>query len=541
MNYKKTVKKFLAAGLIMSMLLTGCGAGENKGASSASEGQKTQSTSKESTKEDTITVLTASNIDPEIADTIDTSTNAFQLYEMVYDPLVRYGENGEIEPALAESYDVSEDGKVYTFHLRKDVQFSDGTNFNADSVIYNTNRWDDKVKGNFSAKLEKVEKVDDYTVSFTFDHAAYPIIIEFTYPRPFRMCAPSSLDKDGKFVLGVGTGQWKIESYEEGQEAVLVKNEYYYGKQPSYEKVVLKFVDDGQSRVMALQSGDADICLADVPVESAGVLEDDTDVSSVKDVSTLSFFFGLNYDNKIFSDIKVRQALNYATNKKSMVEDIMNNDATAATGIFSSSVPFVTKENSKGYDYNLEKAKELLKEAGYEDTNGDGIVEKDGKDLTLNLVFQTEEYSNWKTICEFIQSEYLKIGVNIELKEMETAAYYDAIWTTRDYDIIIYRSYEDSWNPHGFLSSVFYQSKDQPSVFWYDEKLNTMIGDVIAQPDITNVQEKYDEIFKYMDENAFTIPLYYPNQTYYYNARLSGVDKAATSYQGIVWEDISIN
>ena len=114
-------------------------------------------------EEKVITAMTSDVLRPGEADAIVSSAD-FRIYEMVYDPLIRYGFNGEIEPALAESWEVSEDGTVFTFHLRSDVKFSDGTDFNADSVIWNTDRWTDDVRSNFSAPLEKIEKIDDYIV-----------------------------------------------------------------------------------------------------------------------------------------------------------------------------------------------------------------------------------------------------------------------------------------------------------------------------------------------------------------------------------------
>ena len=139
----------------------------------------------------------------------------------------------------------------------------------------------------------------------------------------------------------------------------------------------------------------------------------------------------------------------------------------------------MTEKNSPGYAYDTEKAAELLKKMqGTKDTNGDGIVEKDGEKLSFRLVFQTEEFANWKTICEYLQSEYAKVGIEVETgSDGVGIPLCDAIWSTRDYDMIIYRTYEDSWNPHGFLfQSVLSIRRKSLSVSWYDEQINENIG-----------------------------------------------------------------
>lgn len=524
----------LSAVMLFPVVLSGCGGPKDE--AEPNPAQKVE----EGTEPKTLTALVSIRLAPELCDTTYGSEADFRVYELMYDPLVRYGYDGKIEPALAERYEISEDGTRYTFYLRKDVKFSDGTEFNADNVMFNCSRWTDKTKENFSAGLEKVEKIDDYTVAFTFDRPAVQTLVEFTYPRPFRFLAESSLNEDGSFKLGVGTGQWMIESYETDHEVVYVPNPYYYGPKPKIDKIILKEVTDGQARTMALQSGDADICLTDLPASNAAIIAQDENLDQISVPSTQAFFLGINYDHPILQDVNVRQALNYGVNNEELVDSVLDGAGTPTNCVFSPAVPYVTEENSKGYPYDVEQAKALLAKSGYTDTDGDGFVDKNGEPLTLRLVFQSEEYTSWKTICEYLQSQYAKIGIKIDLQEREVTAYYDAIWSTRDYDLIIYRTYEDSWNPHGFLKSVFYQSEGSKSVFWYDEEFNEKLSAALEEQDDTKRQAIYDEIFTRMNDEAFTIPLYSPDLTYVYRTNVKNVEMAPTSYTGINFDLVDI-
>lgn len=486
-------------------------------------------------EEKTIKVLVSGSMNPEEASPI-VSAGEFFLYEMVYEPLVRYGREGKIEPGLAEHWEISENGKEYTFHLRKGVHFTDGTTFNAESALSNIKRWNPE---SFSTPLVDAQKIDDYTIKLVFKDNCYPVLIELTYPRPYRMAAESSFDK-GEFIKMVGTGPWMVESYVPQVEVVMVPNPNYYGEKPKLDKIVFKKVSDGQSRMMALQSGEADLSLADLPAESLDLVEKSDALEFLNLKGTQGFYYIFNQENPLLQNRDVRLALNYALDKKNIAEAVFNGGALAAEGVLPPTVPYVTEKNSPGYPYDLEKAKKALENAGYRDVDGDGILEKDGEPLSLRLIFQAEEYANWKYLCEFTQAELKKIGVDIRLEQRDRSAYYDAIWKNRDFDLIIYRTYEDSWNPHGFLRSLFYQKDGNPGISWHDSRLNKELDLVLLTQDEKERQGVYDEIFTLMHDEAMCAPICYPIKRFVYNTRLLHVEPASTSYEGIRWQLLDV-
>ena len=532
---KKYIWAVIASALSLVLLMSGCIS--NEASTNTQNGTSGSSAATSvSNQSNSITIMVSGKMNPEDASPIESSTEMC-LYEMVYEPLVKYGKGGVIEPELAESWEISDDGTQYTFYLRKDVKFSDGTSFNADSVVSSAKHWDPT---KFSTPLTNVEKLDDYTVRLTFKENCYPVLIELTYPRPFRIASENSFDANGNFVKMIGTGEWMLESYIPEEEVVMVSNPYYYGTKPDIQKITIRKVTDGESRIMALQSGEADISLADLPSESKSIIESSKNLEVKTAESTMGFFLMLNQENKILQDKNVRLALGYAIDKDSIVENIFGGDGVAAKGILPDTVPYVTDENSEGYSYNPEKAKELLAESGYADSNGDGIVEKNGVPLSLKLIFQSEEYSSWKPMCEYLQAAAKEVGIDIRLEQRDTSAYYDAIWKNRNFDMIIYRTYEDSWNPHGFLRSMFYQAEGGMSVCWYDLQLNKYLDEVIKTQDESTRQAKYDQIFKLINDEALIVPLCYPDKQYAYNTRLQNVTVAPTTYEGIEWQLIAI-
>ncbi|MBT2288491.1 nickel ABC transporter substrate-binding protein [Paenibacillus albidus] len=468
---------------------------------------------------------------------------------MIYDGLVEYGEKGEILPALAESWDISHDGKVYTFHLREGVKFSDGTDFNAEAVKFSFERWikDPSNSLNVATAMQSLGVVDEHTITMTFNKSYYPFLTELSFARPVRIISPSAVDPagdiTGKFVKAIGTGAWMAESYKTDQEAVLVRNPYYWGEKPKLSKIILKVIPDPQSRVLALQSGDVDIAggqLGKIPIESVPVIENNASLSLQESPGTNSHFMIFNYNTPALQDLNVRKAINLAINKKSILENLMDGIGSEAKGLFPLTVPYVTSSNSTWYGFDVGEAKQLLADAGYSDSNGDGMVEKNGAPLELNFVLQQAEFPEWKSISELIQSELQEIGITINLQVLEPNAYYDALWTNKTYDLIMYRTYDDAYNPHAFLLSLFHSTAEAPAVVWADAGLEALIDKAVGTTDLKERQTAYDSIFDKLYQDAMFAALYFPDDIMAVNKRVTGYKSGYTTFTPIFWNQLDV-
>ena len=488
-------------------------------------------------------------------DTSDTLSGGVQ--RMMMDGLFGFDENMQIIPMLATSYEANDEATEYTIHLREGVSFTDGTPWNADALIANVNKWADKSLGlkrtTFLCNvLDHAEKIDDYTVKIYLTQSFGAFISNLAHPATLIM-SPKQIEagEDACAQAPVGTGQYKFVEWVAGDHMKVELNKDWWGydadvcggtaladADAGFKSITFKPVAESATRVSAVQAGDAQIMWS-VPTESVDTLKGDSNVSVGMGDSIAVWYFFMNTQKAPFNDVKVREAMAYAINKEAYIQVVMNGYGSVATSMVGEEVQHY--KGNDPYSYDPEKAKELLKEAGYEDTDGDGIVEKDGEPLSLRLVFQTEEYASWKSLCEYLKSEYEKVGVGVELVEKESAAYYDAIWTTRDYDLCIYRSYEDSWMPHGFLKSMFYAEDGAKAVNWYDEELNKDLGEVLKTQDEEKRTELYDKILTRINDQAVTVPLYYPNRDYIYNnTRLTNVELAPTAYEGINWATLDV-
>jgi peptide/nickel transport system substrate-binding protein len=484
-----------------------------------------------------------------LANKIDASTSngAITVYPMIYDALVNYGEGGKIEPSLAKSWEVEEDGgkMIITFHLREGIKFSDGTPFNANAVEFTLQRTkllNPKQTTPVVEKLEEIEVVDEYTVKLIYESYLYPILKQLTFPRPIRIMSPTAVspegDPNGDFFKPIGTGMWIVEDYVQDQYAVLKRNPYYWGEKPILDKITLNVIPDAQTRTLALQSGDVDLignAVGKILPEAVQVLENDHNIVIEREVGTMTYYLLFRYTKSPFNDLLVRKAVNFAIDKENMAS--LMGVGEPAKGFFAPTVDYVTEENSYNYPYDLDEAKRLLAEAGWKDGDGDGILEKDGKKFEINLIYQVSDYPEWGRMCELIQEDLSKVNIKVNLLKLESAAYYDRLWTSRDFDLLIYRTYTSQWNPEGMLTDHFtYPSQvDDEAVTFGNAMLNELIDKVMISHTEEERQTLYDQIFKEMYDEAACVPLYYCEDIYAMNTHVKGFEFGTNDYEPIKW------
>ncbi|MXN66676.1 ABC transporter substrate-binding protein [Stappia sp. GBMRC 2046] len=311
-----------------------------------------------------------------------TAVNDFRILVNIYDGLVRYKDGTlEVEPSLAESWEISEDGKTYTFKLRDGVTFHDGTPFNAEAVKFNFDRMLDENHpfhdtgpfplSFFFSAVDEVTAVDESTVEFKLTEPYAPFLSNLAYPTGL-IVSPEAVKQHGKDFgrNPVGTGAYKFEGWEANAKVVVSRNEAYWDGAAPLEAVIFRPITDANTRIAEMLSGGLDV-MVEVPPDSLQQFRGDDRFVVQEQAGPHVWFLILNTKDGPFANKAVRQAANYAINKTALVENILQGTAEVASGPTPPAFAWAYNESLEPYAYDPEKAKALLKEAGY---NGEEVT-----------------------------------------------------------------------------------------------------------------------------------------------------------------------
>ncbi|RAX57070.1 nickel ABC transporter, nickel/metallophore periplasmic binding protein [Helicobacter monodelphidis] len=443
-----------------------------------------------------------------------------QMYAqvLVYEGLVRYNKDGSIGPAIAESWQISDDGKTYTFTLKENRLFSDGTPIDAfaveknfQTIIMNKARhqWLGIVN-----KIESFKALDSTHFELKLSSPYVATLNELSLPRPFRILAPSGFktqDTSKGIAKAVGSGAWQLIETKLGEYDIFVPNPHFNGKKPAFEWLIMKVLPDPNARVLALQSGAIDILTGkdSISLENFVRLQKDSNFGVEKsDIQgTTTLVINASHNRLTQYDIAIRKAILHAFNKDSVISGILLNVEQKADNLFSPTLPYAN-QSLHHYAFNQELARHLLDEAGWK-LKGK-MRYKDGKKLELNLVYIGTNPIQ-KAISEALQGDLAKVGITLHLVASEEVSFYQT-QKNGNFDIIFNETWGNPYDPHSFLGSMLSSShadytaqQDLPNKAEIDKGIQNILN--TANPKV--LQENYSFVLNALNDSAIYLPISY--------------------------------
>ena len=452
-----------------------------------------------------------------------TASNLNSAASLIYDRLIEQDADQSYHPHLATSWEESPDGMSWTFKLKEGVTFHDGTAFNAQSVA----DWIPDFAGTDNAYLveaiEKVEVIDDLTVSFVMSRPEPNLLYNFASTF-MGVPGAASFDKLGEnfgVTEAVGTGPFKLEQFDIGLETVLVRNDDYAWASDLSEnqgaahasKITFREIPDQSTAFLELKTGGIDLLLG-VPTDFLQILKAESNVTVIQMPGTGISYMPINVTSPPFDDIKVREATGLAINQEAIVASIYNGVGAAAHNFLISSLPEANVDPALNVSFDLEKAKALLEEAGW--IKGDGAVRmKDGKPLSVKLF--TQNGTEFTSLTQVVQAQLADIGMEAVITVFDSSTIRDEYKENRHQ--LAVRSYD--WNNSDILDWFFSGERlGYPNISMWKDTEGQRLNDV-AMKESKNSDERianFKAYHEYVLSQHLHVPLYEPTKNIAYNS-----------------------
>lgn len=458
------------------------------------------------------TVKVAMGVDLDTVDPHDITTTAvFNVLRHCYETLVWIDEKGNLIPWLVERWTVSEDGKVYTFYIRKGIKFHDGTPLNASVVKANFDRWmDPTVKVSQRGQLgplSKVEVVDEYTVR-VYLRTPFAVFLRSLSTYLFITSSKVIETYGNKTITEVvGTGPYKFVSWEKGKRVVLERNDDYWGNKSILKRVEWLIIPEASTRLAALLAGDVDFAF-NLPPTDLERVKGDTRFTVITPVSNRIMFVAMVPRGPL-TDPKVRQAINYAVDVDAIIKNVLYDLAIRTNAPLPPH--FFGFHEMPPYTYDPERAKKMLAEAGY--PNG----------FKVTLMHPTGRYMQDKQVAEAVQAYLSKVGITVELKTMDWPSFVAELrkpLQEKTYDMVLL-----GWGPgvadaHLALHGQFYSGQAPPrglaAAHYNNSEVDKLLELGMSELNETKRAEHYKKAIEIIWKDAPWVFLY--TQKWFYGA-----------------------
>jgi peptide/nickel transport system substrate-binding protein len=470
------------------------------------------------------TFITAITDDPVSLNGIYANDGAsVSVLSFVFNPLTLGGENWgtEITGDLAESWDVSDDGLTWTFHLHQGVLWHDGEELTAEDVVYTfeTIQTSESDIAPFRPRFMqgdqpiKFEAVDKYTVVATLDSPNASFFTDISVPIVPKHVLEGQDLREGPFNRApIGTGPFKVVEWNTAESIVLEANEDYFRGRPCIDRLIFRIIPDEQTQVAALQTGEVDF-LPNIPGSSVPVFEGnpDFDISIAEQDSLFQMF--LNLQNPKFQDVRVRQALMIAIDRQAVVDIVRQGYGVVHNSHFDHVVPFYRQDKLGGYDYDPERAGQLLDEAGISDSDGDGIRDVNGEPWVINIVSFAGGFRDYADYAVVVQAFWEDIGIQTELELRDLSTMVEQIYQERVVDKP-YEALTSGWSvigpePNSYANFYMWTDALGPNISNYrNEEVNSLFEQARTETDFDTRMAVYEQIEAILWAELPTLPLY---------------------------------
>ena len=547
MLYKKNkILASIISTLLLVSLFTGCGA-----TSSELPDSNTTSTDTSLSNESVLRYAVASSPKGLFSPLLSNTTYDNNVNSLVYSPLVLLDEKNEYQPGLAEKYEFSDDKLTLTFNLRKGVKWHDGEEFTADDVAFTfISIADPKYTGSRFNEISKIVGAQDYhdgkadsvsgikvidpnTISFTYTEVYASALSNFSQrgiiPKHiWSKVAISDWESQSDLLnKPIGTGPFKLTDFKADQYVELAKNDSYFGGTPKIDKFIFK-VTNTETELSELAKGDLDVVtLSSTKEEDLKELKD-AGIKIEEKPSANYQFMTMNSNREFFNDKKVRQAITYAINRKGMVTSLLEDHGQVVNAPLSLAGWAYPESGLNNYDYNVEKAKELLKDSGWNENNG--VLEKDGKKFEVELVVPTGNKSREQS-APIIQQNLKDIGITVNISTMDVASAMAKTEGEGDYDMALlgFTLEVDPGDADRYWSSSIANGSQFNFSNFINSKSDELIDKATKTVDRDERKQIYAEWAQLINEEAPYVFLYSQNDVRAYNPKLEGYKYSAYS------------
>jgi len=448
---------------------------------------------------------------------------------LVFNGLVKYDKNIKLVGDLAAGWDISADGLVITFHLKKNIRWQDGIPFTASDVEFTYKKLiDPKTKSPYKSAYELVKKfevVDDFTVRVAYSVPFAPALESWGMGiLPKHLLQNEDINTSKFNSNPVGTGPFKFVSWSRGEKVVLKASETYWDGRPFIERYIYRIIPDQSSQLMELKAGgiDAMTLTADMYTTLSKDKAFKEKNNTYRYTELRYTYLGFNLKNPLFADKKVRQAIDLGINKKEIIDGVLLGYGVESTG------PFLPKswaynKNIPWGKYNQEKARALLKEAGWADTDKDGILEKNGKKFEFMLM-TNQGNKERELVVQIIQQHLKKLGIKVNIRVIAWSSFINEFVNKRKFDAVVM-----GWQltPDPDIHDIFHSSKTGEMEYNFVSYKNAEVDKLLIEGrstfDLEKRKKAYHKVHEIIADELPYVFIYVPDSLSAIDNRIKNV------------------